>query len=454
MQEFCLDLSKSASSDTPDLYGLNIRPDAGLIMRIAYCLPDFNCLLNTIKGTSSNAAYLLQGKIAAMLQARGHKLTFIAGRDLGDNVCTDDLENAKLALHTWSDGTCFHFLKAASWRIQRFLGVPYLNVFSNLRLYDACLRCLQGHDVVYERNGLYRNGVAMACRRLGIPYVLFVDADEILEHDYMNTPIRGILRWRAKAAFRYNLNAADCILCVSRASKANLINSWKTDSEKIVVMPNSVDVETFRPDSGARSKIRISLKMGNNPLILFVGSFYKWHDVETLLSAFAIVLESYPHARLVLVGDGATRHEMERLAAEFELGDAVRFIGSVPHSEVPGFAAAADIAVAPYPPLKQEMWLSPLKLFEYMASGNAIVACAAGQVSDVIQDEFNGLLVPPGNAPAMADALKRLIVDISLRMQLGRQAREDALKKHSWGKYISDLENVLDAARSGRRLRR
>lgn len=261
----------------------------------------------------------------------------------------------------------------------------------------------------------------------------------------MGKPITGLLRWRAGEAIRYNLNAADCIICVSEPLKIHLTTNWGVPAEKIVVFPNVADVERFRPDPEVRAKVRASLGVDTNPLIIFVGNFYQWHDVATLLYAFAQALVAHPDARLVLVGDGAQRQVMWQRAADLGLSHAVQFTGLVAHAEVPRFMAAADIAVVPYPPMKQELWLSPLKLFEYMASGTAVIASRTGQIVDVVQDGRNGLLVPPGDASAMGIALQRLIDDSALRARLGRQAREDAVRKHSWENYISHLERLFAA---------
>jgi glycosyltransferase involved in cell wall biosynthesis len=333
--------------------------------------------------------------------------------------------------------------------VQRWLGVPYLNVFANYRLLDACLQCLPGHDLVYERNGLYKFGVARACKRLRLPYVLYFEADDILEHDIMGKPITGLLRWRAREAIRLNLDAADCVIVVSEPLKVHLTTNWSVPPDKIVVFPNVADVQRFRPDPKIRAEVRASLGLDIHPLVAFVGNFYEWHDVATLLDAFAQVLEAYPDARLVLVGDGSRRQAMMQRAADLGLGDAARFTGLVAHAEVPRLLAAADIAVVPYPPMETDLWLSPLKLFEYMASGKAVIASAVGQLTDVVHDGRNGLLVPPGDVPAMTAALLRLVGDPALRSQLGQQARQDAVQKHSWEHYVSRLERVFLAVING-----
>jgi glycosyltransferase involved in cell wall biosynthesis len=426
---------------------MDVHPggNAGQSLRIAICPPELRDFQLAMRGEPANATYLIQGHIAKYLRQRGHDLTFIAQRDLGSNVCSKDWDNPEPASLSWSGSLPFELIRKLSWRAQQILGIPYLNFFSNLKLYDACLRCLPGHDVVYERNGLYRNGIAMACRRLKIPYVLYVEADEILEHDYMARPLTGLLRWSAKRRFRYNLMAADRILCVSEQLKSHLVKRWRIPAGKILVFPNGVDVEQFQPDPDMHRKVRALLGMAENPLVLFVGNFYEWHDVGSLLEAFRDVLAEHSQTRLILVGDGSTRREMERRCVDLGISQAVHFAGSIPHADVPRYMTSADIAVVPYPKMDQENWLSPLKLFEYMASGRAIVASSVGQVAEVVQHERNGLLIPPGDAKAMADSIKRLIADDGLRIRLGQQARQDAIQKHSWETYISRLEDVFYA---------
>ncbi len=359
-------------------------------------------------------------------------------------MCADDLAQPADARYTWSGSRAFKCAARLAWQVQRRVGVPYLNVFTNWRLYDASLRCLPSQDVVWERTGMYRDGVALACRRLGVRFVLCVEGDEIEELEHEGQPVTGLSRWRARTIFSRNLAIADAVVCVSEPLKKHLVAKWRVAPGKIVVVPNGVDVGTFRPGRQDAAAARASLGDGG-PIALFVGSFCSWHDVRTLLHAFGLVLVRHPAARLVLAGDGGMRQDMELLAAGLRLGGRVRFTGPMPHAQVPPLVAAADIAVVPYPVLKQEMWLSPLKLFEYMASGKAIVASACGQVLDVIEDGRNGLLVPPGDAQAMADALRRLMDDPELRDRLGRSARQDAVEKHSWEGYVNRLEQVLYA---------
>lgn len=412
-------------------------------MKIVHCLPD-QIWVDEMRGANPrDAAHIQQKYIAEGLRARGHVVTWIAPRGL-DEMCVSDLTETKTAPRTWTTRRWFDLISKAVWKIQQLLRIPYLNVFSNLRRYDACLQVLPGCDVVFERNSLYNAGAAMACRKLRLPYVMFFDADQIAELDFMGKPLTGWLRWRARRLLRFNLETACRIVCVSEIAKRHLMQNWNVPADKLIVLPNAVDVNRFQPDPNLGAQTRASLSLtADQPLLVFVGSFYQWHDVPTLLRAFACLQASRPDARLLLVGDGTERERMMRLAQELGLGEAARFTGFVSHADVVRYINAADIAVVPVPKMEREMWLSPMKLFEYMAAGKAVVASALGQIVDVVRDGENGLLVPPGDETALAEAIGRLMADVSLRERLGWQAREDAVRYHSWEQYISRLEAVL-----------
>lgn len=411
-------------------------------MKIAHCFPDHHWINEILGENPKDAAYIQQKYIADGLRARGYSITWIAPHNL-DQVCVGDSTGINLASQTWTANRWFAFLEKVVWKLQQLFRIPYLNFFSNLRRYDACMQILLGHDVVFERNGLYNSGVSMACKKLKLPYVIFFDADQVAEMDFIGKPLTGLLRWHAGNFLRYNLSVACRIFCVSEIAKLRLMENWKVPAEKIVALPNAVDVQRFKPDLELGTQTRASLHLTNCPLVVFVGSFYQWHDVATLLRAFAIVQKKHSDARLLLLGDGGEREKMMSLSAELGLEQAVEFTSFIVHAEVSRYVNAADIAVVPMPKMETEMWLSPMKLFEYMASGKAVVASAMGQINEVIRDGSNGLLVPAGDETALASAINKLIEDTPLRTQLGKQARADAVKKHSWERYISRLESVF-----------
>lgn len=413
-------------------------------LKIAFGVPEIEPLREALAGQPADATYLIQRQLIERLSERGHDLTFIAQRDLGENIITRDLAQLTTGSQTWSGRPWFSLLQKGSWKGQQALGIPYLNFFNNLRLLDAASQILPAHDLVYERNALYRTGLAAAARRLHKPYVLYIEADEILEHDFLGKPLTGLLRRRAHQMVGHNLRAADRILCVSEPLKRHLATKWAIPAKKIAVFGNGVDVDTFRPRPESDQEVRAQFGVENGPLVVFVGNFYAWHDVDTLLEAFAQVRINHSQAQLLLVGDGDKRPAMMRCAAELGLNGSVRFTGKLPHSQIPRLVSAADIAVAPAPLMQEDFWLSPLKLYEYMAAGTALVASSVGEIDSFIDDGRNGLLVPPGDTEALAGQLDRLMSDPTLRQTLSHQARRDAVQNHSWAHYVDRLEQVFD----------
>lgn len=412
--------------------------------RIAYCVPVL-CSMDT-----DDSSFLQQWLIMEHLRRRGHDVTLVAARDHYEITRSRTPAGPEVVGRTWSDTGWFNLMAKGSWRIQSWLGVPYLNLFSNLRWYDALMRCLPGHDIVQERNGLYKMAAAMACRRLGIPFIYFFDADDMLEHEMFGKPLRGVLRWRARRVLRYNLTTAARVVCLSEAAREHLERNWGVDPGKIAVFPNGVDVDRFRPLAEAASAVGKALGVDDGPVIIFVGSFFPYQDVKTLLRAFALVARKIGGAQLLLVGKGAGYDGALRYAADLGIGGKARFLGFRPHSEIPQLLGAADIAVAPYGAFEPGKFLgSSMKLVEYMAAGLAVVASNVGQIAEVIDEGANGILVPPANAPALAAALVKLIGDRELRLRLGRQARRDAERKFSWEAYVCRLERLYHSLMLG-----
>jgi glycosyltransferase involved in cell wall biosynthesis len=331
-------------------------------------------------------------------------------------------------------------------RLQRGLRLPYFAFFDTFRFYEACMRFLPGHDLCHEHNGLFCVGAALACRRLGIPYILTFSADPLYERALGGRPLRGLHRLVAGWEARFTYRLADKIICVSEPARRHLAKTWQVDLDKIVVMPNGVDLLRFRPDYDPQP-VRAELALSDGPVVGFVGGFQHWHGLDRLVESFAAVLAEYPHAMLLLVGDGRARPAVESKIAELGLESSVIITGLVSQERVPEMLAVIDVAVIPYPKLPRELWFSPLKLYEYMAAGKAIVASRSGQIAEVIEDGHNGLLVEAGNVADLTRATLRLLGNPAERARLGRNAHRQASEQHSWATYIERLEQIYLSVR-------
>jgi glycosyltransferase involved in cell wall biosynthesis len=178
--------------------------------------------------------------------------------------------------------------------------------------------------------------------------------------------------------------------------------------------------------------------------IIFVGSFYRWHGADVLLRAFASALQATGNIRLTLVGDGSERAPCEELARGLSLSTVVTFTGRLPHEEVLGLLARADIGVAPYAPIDR-FYFDPAKILEYQASGLAIVASDQGRVSEMLEGGRGGVLVPPGDERALREALIRLVRDPVLRRRLGAHALQHAGQR-GWDRVGPQIRELLESA--------
>jgi glycosyltransferase involved in cell wall biosynthesis len=388
-------------------------------LRIAYVIQNTGFDLASDVGIPITVKYTLRGLRKArhsvsLLQLRSGRL--VTGID--DISNPDTLWYAPLGL----TGTRpFKLLESGVRRLQRELGLSYFAFFDSYRFYEACCRCLPKYDLCHEHNGLLSIGAALACVRKQIPYILTMDADPMLELAVLGKPLRG--------------------LQASVAAWEAGIEKGQVDPGKITVIPLGVNVELFTQPYDSQAA-RAQLGLPDTPVIMFVGSFQMWHGLDRLVESFAHVLQEFPEARLLLVGDGPARPVVEQKIAKLGIANGVNITGIVPHARVPEMLAAADVVAVPYPHLSKELWFSPLKLYEYMAAGKAIVASRAGQIAEVVQNGHTGILVEPGNVDDFAQAIIQLLKDRAERKRLGRNARQQAIERHSWEQYVRRLEEI------------
>ena len=297
-------------------------------------------------------------------------------------------------------------------------------------------------DFIYQRYARFSWAGATAAVRTKRPLFLEYNGSEVWVGRHWDRVGSLDLLERYE---RLNLDAAARIFVVSDVERRNL-EARGVAPEKIVVNPNGVDVERFRPGvGGVEARRELGLK-DDEVVAGFVGTFGPWHGVEK----FAEAIKSIPTemaVRFLLVGSGSLHTEVEKqLEAEVRSGRVI-FTGSVIHERVPALLDASDILVAPHVPLADgsEFFGSPTKVFEYMAMGKAIVASRLGQIGEVLTDQETALLVEPGNVRELTAAIVKLIDSDELRARIGSKAREVAEREFTWK---HNAQRVLDAYKS------
>jgi glycosyltransferase involved in cell wall biosynthesis len=269
-------------------------------------------------------------------------------------------------------------------------------------------------DVTYERLALHSAAGGRAARRAGIPHVVELNAPlprEAATYRHLERP-REAVRLEHEMLAR-----ADLVVPVSRplADYAGL-----RGARRIEVLPNGVDITRF-PVRDADPP----------PSVVFCGGLRPWHGVEVIADAWRLLGSGAPP--LLVVGDGPGRPVLEATGADV--------VGEVPHGQVPVLLARAGIGVAPYGPGAPD-YFSPLKVFEYLAAGLAVVAAALPGVVDVIPAGA-ARLVPVGDPAALAAHVAELVAKPEARRGLARRGRAGVAAAHTWDHRARTLLDLV-----------
>ena len=229
------------------------------------------------------------------------------------------------------------------------------------------------------------------------------------------------------------------VLACSEAVRRYAIERYGIGPERVVTLHNAIDPDTI-PGPEARARARAALAVRDDARL--AGTLGRLHEpkkgLATFLQAAARVAASDPRARFVLIGDGPARGDLERLAAALGLQDRVRFIGERPDatSLLPGL----DLLVQP------SLWEGfGLSALEGMAAGVPVVATRVGGLVEVVRDGVDGVLVPPGDAPRLAEAIAVLFADPERAGRLGAAARTRAREEFHVDRLVAGTAELYDS---------
>ena len=324
--------------------------------------------------------------------------------------------------------------------VEHAIPVQFLNKKPGFdpRMFTRVHRALRefSPDVIHTHGGVLR---------YTLPSMLYDPAPAMVHtvHNLAEKEVEPRARWLQKLAFRKGVIP----VAIAREVAASLARTYGiTDS---VIIPNCIPVEVYSTPRTSREEWRSREKFAREDvLFVCVGYFRPQKNHALLLEAFARGPACHPRARLVLVGTGELREKLEAQVERLGVKDKVRFLGS--RADIPNLLGAMDAFV-----LASDWEGNPLAVLEAMAAGLPVISTAVGGVPELVESAREGLIVPCGNAQALADAMLHLLEDAPARRAMGQAAAKRAKENYGIPRmvvaYASLYVALLSHARNGRR---
>ena len=303
-----------------------------------------------------------------------------------------------------------------------------------------------GVDVVLERYYNFAGEGVRAAHRRGIPSVLEVNSPLMDHAGSIKALVDRTLLWRPMRRLREE----QCQKATALITPLPKIVPPNVPREKVHQIHWGANVESFRPGLTPRGDAEEAPIPLDARVVVFSGSFRHWHGADVLVRAGARVLESNggTKAFFLFLGSGPgwsrVRQEVERLGVESRC----HLTGAVPYHEMPHYLALSHIGVAPYQPsrhgqLQLGFYWSPLKIFEYMASGLPVVTLDIDPLREIVRHGKEGLLFEEKDEEALARAITELVASPERSREMGLAARERIVAHYSWQVHCEKLELVL-----------
>lgn len=288
-----------------------------------------------------------------------------------------------------------------------------------------------GVDVIHAHWAIPTGPAAvMAARKLDVPSVITMHGGDV----YVN-PEQGYdfpTRWYVRPALRWTLRHAGALTAITEDCRQHALRAG-APAEHIRLVFNGTDLRRFSPsDNGTRG----NLPYGEH-MIFACRQLFPRKGIRFLLEAAAQLKPQFPDLKVVLAGDGFERPELVRLADQLGIAADVTFLGWVPNTDLPPYYRAAAVSVIPS---LEEGFGIPAA--EAMGCEVPVVASDAGGLPEVVENGVTGLVVPRGDADALARAIQTLLTDPKRRREMGQAGRARALRLFDWDRSAEQFEQL------------
>lgn len=284
-------------------------------------------------------------------------------------------------------------------------------------------------DFVYERYALFMFLSIWLCKIKGIPVIVEVNDSAVVERVrplFLKKLAARIERWVFKNCSGLVFISNE-FLKISQAAHGDIAPS--------VISPNAADISIFSPDNYGRDSIRSELGLGDSIVCGYVGAFVEWHGIGRFVRKIAGPIADSEKLVLLLVGDGQQYPEIKLFIEEKGLQNKIKLTGRVNHEEVSRLISAMDFAVLP----DSNEYGSPMKMFEHMAMGVAMVAPDYSPIEEVITNNKTGWIFGRGNLDMCVERVLNVGESEQLQKKVGENARRHIVENHQWDNNVRQL---------------
>ena len=285
-----------------------------------------------------------------------------------------------------------------------------------------------------------------AARRLHLPVTYEVRGfweDAAVSH---GTAREGGLRYRAtKMLETYALRRCDAVAAICEGVRQDMLKRG-IPSDHITLIPNGVDIEEFSVGVEGDASLKTSLRLDGKVVLGFLGSFYAYEGLDLLLSALPGIRNEQPNVVALLVGGGPEEKMLEDQVQRLGLGDAVRFVGRVPHNLIQSYYDLVDIFVYPRHRMRLTDTVTPLKPLEAMARGGIVLASDVGGHRELVSDGKSGVLFRADDAADLTRAVLHLIAREDRWQGLRVEARRFVETERTWAKSAAGYDELYTRA--------
>ncbi len=248
---------------------------------------------------------------------------------------------------------------------------------------------------------------------------------------------------RLKALGRDSLMRCHTVICVSEPDMAE-VRRIGIPSEKTVLVPNYVDTRLFHP--GKSATIHQGHDGNEKWIILYVGTIWPHRGLDIAIHAMPVIVSAIPNARLIIGGsvNAEALRWIENTIRETGVEQYVELLGWIDYPMVPKHLAASQVLIALFKPLVPQSFSATHKLFQAMAMARPVIVSDVGDLREWIERINCGLVVPPDDPKALAEAVLRLFHDPGLKQQLGQRGYQAVHEKYNWQMAARNLIELYD----------